>query len=164
MVFRQAVIAAAILLALPSLASAAPKHRHHHRHITAPQAEIVCDRQGCRSSNENAYGRRSVARYESNSRDPRPAAWCGWQMRHWLGVADRAFNLARKWASYGTRAPGPAEGVVVVWPHHVGIITGRADGEWIVKSGNDGHAVRERPRSLRGVIAFRNPPQRYAGL
>jgi hypothetical protein len=43
-----------------------------------------------------------------------------------------------------------------VWPHHVGIITGQSpDGQWIVHSGNDGGAVRTRPRSLAGVIAFR---------
>ena len=162
MVFRQLVIAVAILFAIPSLASATPKHRPKDR--PTAQAEIVCDRQGCRSNTEinSASGFRHAPAVSPS--DPRPAAWCGWQMRRWLGVADRAFNLARKWASYGTRAPGPAEGVVVVWPHHVGLITGRADGQWIVKSGNDGHAIRERPRSLRGVIAFRNPPQRYAGL
>jgi hypothetical protein len=45
---------------------------------------------------------------------------------------------------------------MVVWSHHVGMITGRtSDGQWIVKSGNDGHGVRERPRSLAGAIAFR---------
>jgi hypothetical protein len=43
----------------------------------------------------------------------------------------------------------------VVWRHHVGIITGRSGGQWIVKSGNDGHTVRERPRSVSGAIAFR---------
>jgi hypothetical protein len=89
--------------------------------------------------------------------DPRPARWCGWQMRQWFGVADRAYNLARQWAHYGRPAGGPAVGAIVVYPHHVGIITGRSENGWIVKSGNDGHAVRERARSLRGAIAFRWP-------
>ena len=156
MAFRQLVIAVAILLAIPSLASAAPKHRHK-----VQSAEIVCDRQGCRALfAENA----SKPRGRNSDHDPRPAKWCGWQMRQWLGVPDRAFNLARKWASYGTRANGPGVGVIVVWAHHVGLITGRTDGQWIVKSGNDGHAVRERPRSVAGAIAFRNPTQRFAGL
>jgi hypothetical protein len=44
-----------------------------------------------------------------------------------------------------------------VWRHHVGKITGRTDSGWLVKSGNDGRAVRERERSLRGVIAYRWP-------
>jgi hypothetical protein len=40
-----------------------------------------------------------------------------------------------------------------VWSHHVGVITGRAaNGQWIVKSGNDGGRVRERPRSVAGAV------------
>lgn len=89
--------------------------------------------------------------------DPRPSRWCGWWMRHHLGVSDKAGNLARWWAGYGSKAHGPSVGVIVVWRHHVGIITGRSDSGWVVKSGNDGHRVRERERSLRGVIAYRWP-------
>ena len=49
--------------------------------------------------------------------------------------------------------PNPRVGAVVVWPHHVAHITGRTkDGQWIVKSGNDGGRVRERPRSVRGAV------------
>jgi hypothetical protein len=55
----------------------------------------------------------------------------------------------------GTPAHGPAPGVIVVWAHHVGIIVGRHASGWIVKSGNDGNRVRERPRSVSGAIAFR---------
>lgn len=88
----------------------------------------------------------------------KPRAWCGWWMRRHLGVANPAANLSRWWASYGRRAHGPHVGAIVVWRHHVGRITGRtADGRWIVKSGNDGHRVRERPRSVAGAIAFRWP-------
>jgi hypothetical protein len=88
----------------------------------------------------------------------KPRAWCGWWMRKHLGVANPAGNLARWWAGYGRPAHGPHVGAIVVWRHHVGRITGRtADGRWIVKSGNDGHRVRERPRSVAGAIAFRWP-------
>jgi hypothetical protein len=61
------------------------------------------------------------------------------------------FNLAANWRRYGS--PGSARvGAVVVWDHHVGEITGRtSDGRWIVRSGNDGGAVRERPRSIAGA-------------
>ena len=63
--------------------------------------------------------------------------------------------MARNWAHWG-RPASPGVGVMVVWSHHVGMITGKtADGQWIVKSGNDGHRVRERPRSVAGAIAFR---------
>ncbi|TMJ02624.1 MAG: hypothetical protein E6G97_11950 [Alphaproteobacteria bacterium] len=64
--------------------------------------------------------------------------------------------LARNWARVGHNAGRPGIGVVVVWRHHVGIITGRTGGAWVVKSGNDGHTVRERPRSLSAAIAFRH--------
>ena len=73
-----------------------------------------------------------------------------------LAKPDRRLALARSWASEGTNAGGPGIGVVVVWSHHVGIITGQTpDGQWIVHSGNDGGAVRTRPRSLARAIAFR---------
>jgi hypothetical protein len=85
---------------------------------------------------------------------PRPAAWCGWYMRQLLGVANPAFNLARNWARWGHAGPAGV-GAVVVWPHHVGKIVGREGGEWVIQSGNDGHAVRTRPRSIAGAIAVR---------
>ncbi len=85
---------------------------------------------------------------------PRPAAWCGWYMRQLLGVANPAFNLARNWAHWGHAGPAGV-GAVVVWPHHVGKIVGREGGEWVIQSGNDGHAVRTRPRSIGGAIAIR---------
>jgi hypothetical protein len=65
-----------------------------------------------------------------------------------------SFNLARNWAHRGR--PGSAGiGAVVVWPHHVGKIVGQQNGEWVIESGNDGHAVRVRPRSIAGAIAIR---------
>lgn len=91
----------------------------------------------------------------ANATDPRPARWCGWWLRQHLGVSDRSLNLARNWARYGSNANGPGYGVIVVWRHHVGIITGSTATGWIVKSGNDGGRVRERERNLRGVIAYR---------
>ena len=90
---------------------------------------------------------------------PRPQAWCGWQMRQevWQDPGP-AFNRAIEWKRYGSAAIGPDIGVIVVWPHHVGKIIGRdGQGNWIIRSGNDGHEVRERARSLRGVVAYRRP-------
>jgi hypothetical protein len=82
---------------------------------------------------------------------PRPAHWCGWWMRTQLGGGPK-YNLAQNWAHWG-HPSGPRVGAVVVWTHHVGLITGRtASGEWIVKSGNDGGRVRERPRSVAGAV------------
>ena len=92
----------------------------------------------------------------------RPGAWCGWYMRGQVGSdPGPSYNLARSWAHYGSNAGGPAVGAIVVWRHHVGKIVGQENGQWIVQSGNDGHAVRARPRSLAGAIAFR---QAYAAF
>jgi hypothetical protein len=86
----------------------------------------------------------------------RPRAWCGWYMRGQVGSdPGPTFNLARSWASYGSNAGGPSIGTIVVWRHHVGKIVGQENGQWIVQSGNDGHAVRTRPRSVANAIAFR---------
>jgi hypothetical protein len=76
-------------------------------------------------------------------------------MRHLVGAdPGPSFNLARNWARWGR--PGPAGvGAVVVWAHHVGKIVGQENGQWLIESGNDGHAVRTRPRSIAGAIAIR---------
>ena len=88
----------------------------------------------------------------AEARDGRPSAWCGWWMRTQLGGGPE-YNRADSWMHWGSRASGPQVGAVVVWPHHVGIITGQtASGKWIVKSGNDGGAVRERARSVSGAV------------
>lgn len=82
----------------------------------------------------------------------RPGRWCGWWMRTQKGGGPE-FNVAWNWRKYGRAVSRPQVGAVVVWRHHVGMITGRAsNGRWIVKSGNDGNRVRERPRSVKGAI------------
>lgn len=86
-----------------------------------------------------------------------PVKWCGCFMRIEEGRSDPSLNLARNWARVGRDAGGPAVGVLVVWPNHVGKITGREASGWIVRSGNDGGRVRERVRSVAGAIAFRWP-------
>ena len=90
-----------------------------------------------------------------HSAGPRPGRWCGWWMRTQRGGGPE-LNLARNWARWGSSAGGPQVGAVVVWRNHVGEITGRAaNGQWIVRSGNDSGRIRERARSLSGAIAFR---------
>lgn len=88
--------------------------------------------------------------------------WCGCWLKHALSAAlsaaDRALNLNRaiEWARVG-RPASPHVGAVVVWRHHVGTITGRdGNGEWVVTSGNDGHRVRTRARSIAGAVAIRD--------
>ncbi|MGH6875929.1 MAG: hypothetical protein ACREHV_00980 [Rhizomicrobium sp.] len=148
------VLAACAALIQPALA--AHRHHHHHHHTAHHFAAHHRHRQ---VRHRHHYAHRHV-----RFTDGRPAAWCGWWMRRHLGVADRRYNLARAWAGYGSRAGAPGQGVIVVWPHHVAIIVGGSDGRgrWLMESGNDGHAVRTRYRSLRGVIALRLPYSREA--
>ena len=112
-----------------------------------------------------AFASSAEARTPPHHRSPRaghPAAWCGWYMRTQVGSdPGPQYNLARSWAHYGANAGGPSIGIIVVWRHHVGKIVGHENGHWIVQSGNDGHAVRTRARSLAGAIAFRRA---YAGI
>ena len=85
----------------------------------------------------------------------RPSAWCGWEMRQLVGSdPGQEFNLARNWTHWGQAGPAGV-GAVVVWQHHVGKIVGQEDGNWIIESGNDGHALRTRTRSIAGAIAIR---------
>ncbi|MCH9764549.1 MAG: hypothetical protein K0U34_00950 [Alphaproteobacteria bacterium] len=72
-------------------------------------------------------------------------------MRKQKGGGPR-FNVAWNWRHYG-RPTGPQIGAVVVWRHHVAMITGRtADGRWITTGGNESGRVRTRARSLKGAI------------
>lgn len=99
--------------------------------------------------------------------DGRPArcphiAWCGCWMAEYLGIRDhklwRDLWVARNWAKYGRPAPGPAPGVIAVYPHHVGKVTAvPKPGVIEMLSGNDGRQVRQRQRSIKGVIAWRYP-------
>lgn len=65
-------------------------------------------------------------------------------------------NRAIEWAGVGRPTTAHA-GAIVVWPHHVGkIVSVTSSDRAIVLSGNDGHRVRTRERSLRGAVAFRD--------
>lgn len=104
------------------------------------------------SRKKSAYrARRTHNSSYSGGVGPRPGKWCGWWMRTQKGGGPE-YNLAANWRRYGS-ATSAQVGAVVVWPHHVGIITGRtASGQWIVKSGNDSGRVRERARSVSGAV------------
>jgi hypothetical protein len=150
--------------------------RHHHRHFAGQHERHYARRHVHRFYSVDHRPQRVVE--DSNSFSPslvqqpiyersaaprhahlggRPRAWCGWYMRQLVGSdPGPQYNLARSWAHFGSNVGGPTIGAIVVWRHHVGKIVGRENGQWIVQSGNDGHAVRTRPRSLAGAIAFRS--------
>lgn len=85
-----------------------------------------------------------------------PHAWCGCYLAAHLGIPNRSLWLARNWANIGSPVSGPQVGAIAVWPHHVGKITAVDGNRILLLSGNDGHAVRERWRPVRGIIAYRN--------
>lgn len=92
-----------------------------------------------------------------------PRAYCGcWLALRLFGHHVRSLWLARNWARIGRPASGPAPGVIAVYARgrrggHVGIVTAvPGPGRIVLLSGNDGRRVRERERSTRGVIAYRN--------
>lgn len=156
--------------------------RHHHRdyhrgHLprTAPAVRVIG---GCMDSFAECAGRGQEAAADPvrvaglspvigrfhEALGPRPRAWCGWWLRGQVaGDPGPQGNLARWWTHYGPHIAGPQPGAIAVWPHHVGIVTAvLGDGQIMLKSGNDGHAVRERARSTRGVIAWVMPSYRLA--
>jgi hypothetical protein len=146
----RALLAALILCACAIVPAQAAHRHHHHRHHLAPgdlrQAQHV-QPWAWSAPVEVHHGRPS---------DCYGIRWCGCYLRHLLGIADRDLNRAIAWTHWG-RSTFAHVGAVAVWPHHVGIIRGTPDqaGRWLVESGNDGHAVRTRYRSLAGVVAFR---------
>jgi hypothetical protein len=119
------------------------RRRHRSRYAERPEGRYEVSYQAARTDYHGGYG-------------PRPAAWCGWEMRHLVGAdPGPQYNLARNWAHWGHAGPAGV-GAVVVWPHHVGKIVGRdSNGQWVIESGNDGHRLRTRPRSISGAIAIR---------
>lgn len=152
--FFIAVITMCLAAALnPALARQHPANSYMQPF--AIEASILGNVEKPRRTSLRAHKKGRSYVHGSAVRDGRPAKWCGWWMRTQYGGGPE-YNLARNWAKRGSNAGGPQVGAVIVWPHHVGIITGRAsNGQWIVKSGNDGGAVRERVRSVAGAIAFR---------
>lgn len=165
---RSLLLAAALscaLACLPSVAEARPISRLSVKHLDRQSVgQGGCSQPEMRPCGvqvvAKSAGRLKIGRWSRNrqvEQGGRPRAWCGWQMRQWMGVRNPAGNLARWWAGYGSRAHGPAVGAIVVWRHHVGIITGKTERGWVVLSGNDGNAVRERVRSVAGAVAFRWP-------
>jgi hypothetical protein len=113
------------------------------------------------SERRRFFRHRRTARYAERADDrggygALPSPWCGWEMRHLVGADPGPhYNLARNWAHWGHSGPAGV-GAVVVWAHHVGKIVGRdGDGQWVIRSGNDGHRVRTRSRSIGGAIAIR---------
>ncbi len=147
-------VAAALAATCLFAHGAQAREHHHHHHFIHQQARRGLPAQQGAGFFQPLFAA-AAASPAAGHLGGRPSAWCGWEMRQLVGAdPGPAFNLARNWARWGE--PGPVGvGAVVVWSHHVGKIVGQQDGQWVIQSGNDGHAVRTRPRTLAGVIAIR---------
>jgi hypothetical protein len=135
------------------------KHRSKHASANRGKRRTVAVSRSIVTAADNTDGgarrtagaSRSIVAGPYHNVGPRPGAWCGWWMRTQRGGGPE-YNLAWNWSRRG-QPTEPKVGAVVVWRHHVGEITGRAkNGQWIVRSGNDGNRVRERPRSVAGAV------------
>jgi hypothetical protein len=152
MMKKKLVVVLALLATVVLFPQSSAQARGHHYRQGAKHAHAARSHHG-HGYRAHRFARRNGARVARSG--GRPSAWCGWWLGNHLGMNKRNLWLARNWASVGSNAGGPGVGVVVVWRHHVGVITGRSGSGWIVKSGNDGNRVRERVRSISGAIAFR---------
>ena len=84
--------------------------------------------------------------------------WCGNFARHNLVASDPGsqYNQACSWLNWG-HATSAQAGAMVIWcsrgHRHVGKIVGPCNGTMcLVKSGDDGGAVRTRMRSVAGAV------------
>ena len=148
--FFAALAALATVAAVPS-AQARPYDPAQSQGWQQTEAGEPVRRGARQTGRQHRYAQQVESAPRSSGVGPRPSRWCGWWMRTQKGGGPQ-YNLAWNWRNYGS-ASGPQVGAVVVWRHHVGMIVGRAaNGQWIVKSGNDGGAVRTRARSVAGAI------------
>jgi uncharacterized protein (TIGR02594 family) len=91
--------------------------------------------------------------------------WCARFMNLVLqhsGYRGTGSDMARSFASYGRRVPGPQVGAIAVMARrgggHVGVVSGiDASGNPIVVSGNNGNRVREAPISRGRIYAYVMP-------
>lgn len=142
-------------VALGHSAQARSSHRPHGHYRIEARRHVFARYHLARRSYRRRFEEAQDYTPRRGSLGGRPRAWCGWEMRQLVSSdPGPSYNLARNWAHWG-HAGAAGVGAVVVWPHHVGKIVGRENGMWVVESGNDGHRLRTRPRSIAGVIAVR---------
>ncbi len=146
------VVAAA--LAAPALAKPAHKVAHRHHHIRTAAGEPTQGLKRTRRSHTgDAFGGFTTNSLVSEARaylgtNPtgRGREWCGAFMDLVLKKTGHAGggNLARAYARYGTRVPGPQVGAIAVMNHHVGVVSGvDPNGNPIIVSGNHNRTVAE---------------------
>ncbi|MBN8981499.1 MAG: TIGR02594 family protein [Rhizobiales bacterium] len=187
---RLSLCAAAVALgsvtiaASTETASARPHHgmsRHHtthHFHRGLRVRHAYRGRLSARAMEANAFATQPIATYGSSNvvdearrylgGNPtgRGSLWCARFMNMVLertGHRGTGSDMARSFASYGSRVSGPQVGAIAVMSRgrrggHVGIVSGiDASGNPIVISGNNGNRVREAAISRGRIYAYVMP-------
>jgi uncharacterized protein (TIGR02594 family) len=147
----------------PAAASAQGKVVHSKRkgRTVTPQAEVANAAAPASSSSLVAEARR----YLGTNPTRRSSLWCGAFMNMVLERTGHkpGGNLARGYASYGTRVSGPQIGALAVMSRgkgggHVGVVTGiDPSGNVIVVSGNHNNTVAEAVYPRSRIFAYVMP-------
>jgi uncharacterized protein (TIGR02594 family) len=157
----------------PEISHASPQHRasveftdvsaRRRHHVKRERARYVARRASVANSYASANQAGAVSdaggglvsearRYIGGNPTGRRALWCGHFMNLVLersGHRASSSNMARSFASYGTRISGPQVGAIAVMSRgkgggHVGVVSGvDANGNPIIISGNHGRRVAE---------------------
>jgi uncharacterized protein (TIGR02594 family) len=165
-------------------------HYHHHRHyrhlsrasrwergmaqmhargFTGTQANVESNATPATVAAPGSFGSSNIVaearRFIGGNPTGMGRLWCARFMNLVLqhsGYRGTGSDMARSFASYGRRVPGPQVGAIAVMARrgggHVGVVSGiDASGNPIVVSGNNGNRVREAPISRGRIYAYVMP-------
>lgn len=158
---KKIAIAFSLIVILTVDAEAKHIRYNHHIHSTVNNAQIANIEQQRFSWSNPLQNLTSIPGTVYNVSHPY-FAWCGWWMRkhvsETLGMNfGPDYNRAIAWARVGRPTSGPSPGVIAVKRHHVmQVVSVPSPGRIVAISGNDGHRVKVRERSTKGIIAWRS--------
>jgi uncharacterized protein (TIGR02594 family) len=147
--------------------ASARHYRHHRGHVRMVSGDDV--NAASSYGGFSGFGGGVVAearRYIGGNPTGRGSLWCAAFMNMVLehtGHQGSGSNMARSFASYGTRISGPQVGAIAVMSRgrrggHVGVVSGiDANGNPIIISGNHGHRVAESVYQRGRIYAYVMP-------
>lgn len=136
------------------ISTGAQAHKSHHHPVRSAHAEH--NQRSAHSGHYRHYASHN-RHYARSGHQGYGVPWCGIFMMQRTGIHGPGnLAMAREWAHVGQPASGPSPGIIGVMSHHVFQVVQVLTGNTVLAiSGNDGGAVRTRPRSTAGVIAWR---------
>lgn len=139
------------------------------RNFAGTQASVEASAASAAEAAPGSFGSSNIVaearRYLGGNPTGMGRLWCARFMNLVLqhsGYRGTGSDMARSFASYGRRVPGPQVGAIAVMARrgggHVGVVSGiDASGNPIVVSGNNGNRVREAPISRGRIYAYVMP-------